>query len=57
MKAKTSKTLMVHLQLTEDEARMLKGLVQNPVSEDEGTNDANFRECLFDLLTEALGDL
>lgn len=57
MKHKTTKSVEVRLILTESEARLLMGLVQNfPGSpEDEDPECAEFRENLFNILKASVG--
>jgi len=39
------------LELTEDEARLLKGMVQNPISENEDDKVYNLRESIWNALS------
>jgi len=60
MKAVATKEVVVTLVLTEGEARILMGMVQNPMCErlfdpsDEPVNLADFRHRLFDTLKDAV---
>lgn len=56
MQIKPEKTVVVHLTLTEVEARWLRGYVQNPHCElkDESLEDSSMRERFFSGLTEAM---
>lgn len=56
MKAKAKRSLVIHyLELTEAEAKLLLGTIQNPTSDDEPDDVADFREDLFHALQEQLG--
>lgn len=48
-KESTTKFVLV---LTEDEARLLREMIQNPVNEAEGTTEYGFRKELFDALSK-----
>lgn len=54
MKAKAKRSLVIHLELTEAEAKLLLGTIQNPTSDDEPDDVADFREDLFRILKEQL---
>jgi hypothetical protein len=56
MKAVATKEVVVTLVLTEGEARILMGMVQNPMCDpsDEPVDEADFRHRLFDTLKDAV---
>jgi hypothetical protein len=56
MKASTTKETIVTLVLIEDEARILMGMIQNPICDpsEEPVNEADFRHRLFDAIKDAL---
>lgn len=51
MKGRIKTVSMVTLQLSEKEAKWLKGYVQNPLMEDESAQDSQMRQELFNALT------
>ena len=54
MKAKAKRSLVIHLELTEAEAKLLLGTIQNPTSDDEPDDVADFRSDLFRVIKEQL---
>lgn len=50
MEVETKREFTITLKLSEREAQWLKGLMQNPLSEDEGKEDAAMREVFWDAL-------
>lgn len=48
------KTINVGLTLTEQEAHLLRAMMQNPLADFESPEDKNLRESLFTQLTQAL---
>jgi N-acetyl-beta-hexosaminidase len=54
MEAIAEKKITIHVTLMEDEARILKDMVQNQIYEDETQTQRGFREMLFDRLRKAL---
>ena len=52
MRVKVKKDITYYvLELTEDEARLLKGMVQNPISENEDDKVYNLRESIWNALS------
>ena len=54
MKAKAKRQIVIHLELTEAEAKLLLGTIQNPTSDDEPDDVADFRSDLFHVIKEQL---
>jgi len=50
MEVETKREFTVTLKLSEQEARWLKAVVQNPLSEDEGKVDSEMRQVFWDAL-------
>lgn len=53
MKAKKHNTVTYTIERSEMEARMLKGYVQNPMSDDETKELSDFRRLVFDAITDS----
>ena len=51
MRVKVKKDIVYTLELTEDEARLLKGMVQNPICENEDKQIYNLRESIWNALS------
>ena len=47
-----SRSVVVHMDFTEVEARILKGLVQNPIMDDEPDTIKEFRENVWNALKD-----
>lgn len=47
---KIDKSIVVKLELSEDAARWLKTVVQNPIIEDESDFDNHMRKCFWEAL-------
>jgi hypothetical protein len=55
MKGSVKTEVIVTLEMSKKEATWLKGLMQNPLYEDEGDWEADIREAIFDNIKINLG--